>query len=64
MNPMATFDPDRPARVHDRQNDHTFDWHTDWAANYRRYARADKVDGSVSWDGLELDGWRPLGQPS
>jgi hypothetical protein len=31
MQPMATFDPDEPCKVHDRLNDRTFDWRTGWA---------------------------------
>jgi len=64
LNPMSTFDPDRPSRVHDRINDETFDWRTGWASNYRMWAKPDKVDGTVSWDGLKFDGWRPLARPS
>jgi hypothetical protein len=57
MNPMSTFDPDEPCRVHDRLNDKTFLWRTRDAPAYRQYARTDKVDGTVSFDGLVLDGW-------
>jgi hypothetical protein len=57
MSPMSTFDPDLPCRVHDRLNDRMHEWHTGWAGSYRRNAVADKVDGTVSWDGLILDGW-------
>ena len=54
---MSTFDPDVPCIVHDRLYDLTFDWKTGWAADYRRDAMIDMVDGSVSFDGLILDGW-------
>jgi hypothetical protein len=47
LNPMSTFDPDRPSRVHDRVNGGMLKWHTGWASNYRQYARTDKVDGTV-----------------
>jgi hypothetical protein len=58
LNPMSTFDPDRPCcKVHDRLNDKTFPWHTGWADAYRRNAVADKIDGTVSFDGLIFDGW-------
>jgi hypothetical protein len=30
-----------------------------WAPSYRQDAKTDKVDGTVSWDGLVLDGWEP-----
>jgi hypothetical protein len=56
MQPMATFDPDVPCKVHDRLNDRTFDWHTGWADTYRRHARSG-TDGHVYFDGLILDGW-------
>jgi hypothetical protein len=57
MRPMTEFDPDRTCRVHDRVNDMMRDWHTGWARNYRQYAKTDKVDGTVWWNGLVLDGW-------
>jgi len=60
---MSEFNPDLPTTVHDRLNDKTFKWHTGWADNYRRNAVPDKVDGTVSWDGLVLDGWRPAPIP-
>jgi hypothetical protein len=63
MQPMTTFDPDRPCRIHDRLNNRAFDWHIGWADKYRRYAVADKIDGKVSFDGLILDGWAPFGSP-
>ena len=60
MRPMSEFDPERPARVHDRLNDHTFEWKTGWADDYRRNAKTGAGDGTVSGDGLVLDGWKPL----
>ena len=63
MQPMLTFDPDRPSRVHDRANDKTIAWRTGWASNYRQYAKTDKVDGTVWWDGLVFDGWEPAARP-
>ena len=56
MQPMSTFDPDRPCLVHDQVNGRTFDWHTGWASNYRHYARTDKINETVWWDELVLDG--------
>ena len=38
MRPMSEFDLDRPAKLHDRLKDKDFDWHCDWAKNYRRKA--------------------------
>jgi hypothetical protein len=59
MQPMSTFDPDRPGRVH--VNDKTFDWHTGWAIKWRQYARLDQVSGMPYFDGRILDGWEPMG---
>jgi hypothetical protein len=28
-----------------------------------QYARTDKVDGTVWWDGLVFDGWEPAARP-
>jgi hypothetical protein len=56
MNPMSTFDPDKPCKVHDRLNSRTVDWRTGWAEQYRQSARTDQVDGTVHFDGLILDG--------
>jgi hypothetical protein len=60
MQPMATFDPDEPCRVHDRLNDQMIEWRTGLASKWREYARTDKVDGTVHFDGLLLDGWEPF----
>ena len=59
LNPMSTFDPNLPCRVHDRLNDRTFFWHTRNAATYRQHARlaSDNGHGIVYFDGLILDGW-------
>jgi hypothetical protein len=56
MNPMSTFDPDKPCKVHDLLNDSTFEWKAGWANHWRTYA-FEQGDGTVSWDGLTLDGW-------
>ena len=39
MEPMTTFDPDVPCKVHERLNNRTLDWRTRWA----------QVDGTVRW---------------
>ena len=59
MQPMTTFDPHRPCRVHDRFNDKTFQWRTAWAHEYRQYACpcSDDGHGIVYFDDLVLDGW-------
>ena len=56
MQPMSTFDPEKPCRVHDRLNDRTIDWRTSWADNWREYAIV-ASDGVADWDGLILDRW-------
>jgi hypothetical protein len=58
--PMSEFDPSKPALVHDKLNDQTIDWEperhgTDYKAGHRGLG-----DGVVEWDGLLLDGWKPL----
>ena len=55
---MATFEPDVPCQVHERLNDRTFDWHTEWADTYLQNAKLG-TDGHIYFDGLILDGWRP-----
>lgn len=56
MELMSTFDPDEPCKVHDRLNDRTFQWRTGRAEDYKREA-VPASDGTVSFDGLILDGW-------
>ena len=56
--PMAAFNPDRRAFVHDESNDRAFIWKPEWASHYREYATVEP-DGKVEWDGLILNGWRP-----
>ena len=51
MNPMSTFDPDRPCKVHDALNDKTITWQT---GNWRQYARIDLAPGVVYSNGLIL----------
>lgn len=60
MNPMSTFDPSKPAMIRDRLNDRFFEWKpATMEANYWQNA-VTMLDGTVAWDGLQLDGWRPL----
>ena len=59
MQPMSTFDPNVPCRVHDELSDRMITWQTGWADKWREYARADQVGGTVSFAGLILDGWEP-----
>jgi hypothetical protein len=60
MHPMKEFDPTKPAMVHDRLNDRTFEWKpATMQANYEKYADP-HGPGVIEWDGLLLDGWLPL----
>jgi hypothetical protein len=62
LRPMSEFDPSKPAMVHDRLNDETFEWVPEkHQADYERYA-SEFGPGVIDWDGLLLDGWRPLSQ--
>ena len=46
MNPMSTFDPSKPAMVHDRLNDRTFQWKPKtMQANYEQYASLVRTTG-------------------
>jgi hypothetical protein len=56
---MKEFDPTAPAMVHDRLNDRTFEWQPDWRADYKKYA-THHAPGVIEFDGLLLDGWRPV----
>jgi hypothetical protein len=60
LRPMSEFDPSMPAMVHDQLNEDLFEWLPDqWGEHYRQYAR-DFGYGLIEWDGLLLDGWRPI----
>jgi len=51
MHPMKEFDPTKPAMVHDRLNDRTFEWKpATKQANYEKYAHAFGPD-VIEWDG-------------
>jgi hypothetical protein len=58
MNPMSTFDHDQPSDVHERLNDATVPWSPRDADKYRCDAKLES-DGTVSFEGLILDGWMP-----
>jgi hypothetical protein len=63
LRPMFEFDPTRPALVHDELNDRTFEWKPEGAESYGKALDDSRRWGSVGkveWDGLILDGWRPL----
>jgi hypothetical protein len=57
---MREFDPTRPALVHDRLNDGLFEWLPEqYRAHFEHHGRPDG-DGVIVWDGLHLDGWKPV----
>jgi hypothetical protein len=57
LRPMNEFDPSKPAMVHDRLNDETFEWKPEqYFKSYLKYAHPHDV-GVIEWDGLLLDGW-------
>jgi hypothetical protein len=59
LRPMCEFDPSKPAMVHDGLNDETFEWVPE-----RHMVHWEPVweaePGVIGWDGLLLDGWRPI----
>jgi hypothetical protein len=55
---MRTFDPSRPAMVHDDLNSEVFEWRPQWQAEYEEVKLDDL--GVSNWDGRLLNGWRPL----
>jgi hypothetical protein len=59
LRPMSEFDPSRWVLVHDQLNDEEFEWWPAKREHYERYACRLR-DGRVAWDGLPLDGWRPI----
>ena len=56
---MSQFDPSRPAVVHDKLTDEDLDWSPEWERSYRTSATP-LGNGTVSWEGLVLDGWRSM----
>ena len=58
MRSMREFDPDRPAKVHDRLNDRTIAWHTGWADKWRAHAVLES-NGWAYFDARIFDGWEP-----
>jgi hypothetical protein len=57
LRPMSEFDPSKPAMVHDRLNDETFEWVPErYMAHWEPVWEAEP--GVIGWDGL--DGWRPM----
>ena len=59
LKPMSEFVPSRWVLVHDQLNDEEFEWWPARREHYERYARR-LEDGRVAWEGLLLDGWRPI----
>jgi len=60
--PMALFDPTRAGQqVHDRLNEQVIDWNPErHGRNWQEHGHRDFGDGVIEWDGLLLDGWRPV----
>ena len=59
LRPMSEFDPSKPALVHDQLNDDTFEWLPEQhMPHWEPFKEAEP--GVIGWDGLLLDGWRPL----
>ena len=54
---MSTFDPDKPAYLHDRLNEEVLEWRPEDAQRWREHA-VPHVEGVITWDGLLIDGWR------
>ena len=59
MNPMETFNPEEPCRLHDGLNNDFIKWSPEWATHYREYS-AKHAEGVIAWDGALLDGWVPM----
>ncbi len=61
LRPMADFDPDQPAVLHDCRSGRMLPWTGEQGADFKARARA-QAHGLVAFDGLLLDGWgHPLG---
>jgi hypothetical protein len=60
LRPMRTFDPTKPAMMHDQLNDRTFQWDPErWGDDFWVVSRFES-EGMIDWDGLLLDGWKPI----
>jgi hypothetical protein len=56
LRPMNSFDPDKPAILHDRRSDTIVTWTGEDADNYR-LNHVVNADGSIEWNGRVFDGW-------
>ena len=56
---MSTFDPSRPAMLHDCLTDRVMRWDPSSCRDYRSNA-APHASGTVLWDGRLFDGWSPV----
>jgi hypothetical protein len=59
LRPMSEFDPSKRALVHDRLNDEIFEWVPERHIPYWELVK-EAEPGVIAWDGLLLDGWRPI----
>lgn len=61
LKPMNTFDPSKPALLHDQLNDDMVPWTGEELVGWQKYAKR-RSDGVIEWDGCLIDGWcEPLG---
>jgi hypothetical protein len=60
LRPMSEFDLSKRAMVHDRLNDETFEWMPERHMPHREPVW-EAEPGVIAWDGLLLDGRRPIG---
>jgi hypothetical protein len=58
-NPIKTFDPTKPALLHEQLNDAVIPWEgtADEIASWRKHASRYDSDEVMEWDGLLIDGW-------
>jgi len=63
LHPMSEFDPSEPAFLHDAERNRAIPWSPDFQRSFERDARFVGM-GLVSFDGLLLDGWTEVADPS
>ena len=60
LQPMKTFDPTRPARLHEQVNDRIDTWHPISEALRASLASwFDRAETVINCEGLLYDGWEP-----
>ena len=58
--PMREFDPTKSALMRDKRHGTTFEWHPKLWAEEFRHRSSERGPDLILWEGLLLDGWRPL----